>query len=102
MKNHQEDLGQDPSERPNPALTQVMPESVTVLLSRINQGDRGAFDQLVPLVYHELHRIADEPVVFGQMPSRIGLPRSARRVTSAAEYIARITRAKYSSRLRRE
>jgi RNA polymerase sigma factor (TIGR02999 family) len=38
---------------------QTITETITVLLSRINQGDRDAFDQLVPLVYHELHRIAD-------------------------------------------
>jgi RNA polymerase sigma factor (TIGR02999 family) len=34
------------------------PESVTVILSRLNGGDREAFNELVPLVYHELHRIA--------------------------------------------
>src|SRR5260370_24975458 len=34
-------------------------ESITILLSQVNGGDRDAFDQLVPLVYHELHRIAD-------------------------------------------
>jgi len=34
------------------------PEEVTTLLSRVNAGDRQAFDQLIPLVYHELHRIA--------------------------------------------
>jgi len=32
---------------------------ITELLSRVNYGDRGAFDQLIPLVYHELHRIAE-------------------------------------------
>jgi RNA polymerase sigma-70 factor (ECF subfamily) len=35
------------------------PESVTLLLSRMGRGDRGAFDRLVPLVYQELHRIAE-------------------------------------------
>ncbi len=35
------------------------PESITVLLSRVNSGDRSAFDRLIPLVYHELHRIAE-------------------------------------------
>jgi RNA polymerase sigma factor (TIGR02999 family) len=35
------------------------PESITVLLSRLNGGDRRAFDHLIPLVYHELHRIAE-------------------------------------------
>jgi len=33
-------------------------ESITVLLTRLNDGDRAAFDHLVPLVYKELHRIA--------------------------------------------
>ena len=33
-------------------------ESITVLLSRVG-GDREAFDQLIPLVYQELHRIAE-------------------------------------------
>ena len=32
--------------------------TITVLLSRMNGGDREAFNELVPLVYHELHRIA--------------------------------------------
>src|SRR5262249_27743612 len=35
------------------------PESVTRLLSRMSDGDREAFDHLVPLVYQELHRIAE-------------------------------------------
>ena len=35
------------------------PESITVLLSRVSGGGREAFDQLIPLVYHELHRIAE-------------------------------------------
>ena len=33
--------------------------SITELLSRVNRGDRSAFDDLVPLVYQELHRIAE-------------------------------------------
>src|SRR5260370_17969862 len=37
----------------------VNPESVTTLLSRVNGGEQGAFDLLVPLVYQELHRIAE-------------------------------------------
>ncbi|HTP34742.1 MAG TPA: ECF-type sigma factor [Candidatus Acidoferrales bacterium] len=32
--------------------------AITTLLVRVNGGDREAFDDLVPLVYHELHRIA--------------------------------------------
>lgn len=38
------------------------PDSITTLLSRLNGGDRGAFNDLVPLVYHELHRIAESYV----------------------------------------
>lgn len=34
-------------------------QSITVLLSRVNDGEREAFDHLVPMVYHELHRIAE-------------------------------------------
>ena len=34
-------------------------ESITTLLSRLNGGDQGAFNDLMPLVYHELHRIAE-------------------------------------------
>src|SRR5215469_15392175 len=34
-------------------------DSITILLSRVNAGDRAAFDNLVPLVYQELHRIAE-------------------------------------------
>jgi hypothetical protein len=34
------------------------PEPITDLLGRIRQGDRAAFDELMPLVYPELHRIA--------------------------------------------
>jgi RNA polymerase sigma factor (TIGR02999 family) len=37
----------------------AVPESITVLLSRVGGGDREAFDHLIPLVYHELHRIAE-------------------------------------------
>lgn len=35
------------------------PGSITVLLSRVSDGDRDAFDHLIPLVYRELHRIAE-------------------------------------------
>jgi len=34
-------------------------EPITVLLSRLSGGDRDAFDRLIPLVYQELHRIAE-------------------------------------------
>ena len=40
-------------------LTSESPDSVTRLLSRASAGDRQAFDKLVPLVYDELHRIAE-------------------------------------------
>lgn len=33
--------------------------SITQLLSQVNDGDRNAFDHLIPLVYRELHRIAE-------------------------------------------
>ena len=33
-------------------------ESVTGLIARMRSGDRSALDQLVPLVYNELHRLA--------------------------------------------
>src|SRR5579862_6224981 len=33
--------------------------TITVLLRELAGGDRGAFDQLIPLVYAELHRIAE-------------------------------------------
>jgi RNA polymerase sigma-70 factor (ECF subfamily) len=35
------------------------PEPITDLLGRIRQGDKTAFDELMPLVYPELHRIAE-------------------------------------------
>ncbi len=38
---------------PSPA-----PPSITLLLARIRDGDAGAVDQMLPLVYHELHRLA--------------------------------------------
>jgi len=34
-------------------------ESITVLLSRMNTGDPQAFTNLVPLIYKDLHRIAE-------------------------------------------
>jgi RNA polymerase sigma-70 factor, ECF subfamily len=34
-------------------------ESVTALLKQLSRGDRGVLDELVPLVYHELHQIAE-------------------------------------------
>jgi RNA polymerase sigma factor (TIGR02999 family) len=32
--------------------------AITTLLIRVSRGERDAYDDLVPLVYHELHRIA--------------------------------------------
>jgi RNA polymerase sigma-70 factor (ECF subfamily) len=37
----------------------ALPSSITSLLSDVNGGDREAFRELIPLVYRELHRIAD-------------------------------------------
>ncbi len=45
-------------ERASTPAAEPPPESVTTLLSRMNRGDRDAFDHLIPLVYRELHRIA--------------------------------------------
>jgi RNA polymerase sigma factor (TIGR02999 family) len=41
----------DPTEGPGPEL-------ITLLLGRVREGDREALDQLLPLVYSELHRLA--------------------------------------------
>jgi RNA polymerase sigma factor (TIGR02999 family) len=35
------------------------PQSVSRLLQELGAGNRGAFDELLPLVYDELHRIAE-------------------------------------------
>jgi RNA polymerase sigma-70 factor (ECF subfamily) len=35
------------------------PLAITALLSRVSGGDREAFDDLMPLVYEQLHRIAE-------------------------------------------
>jgi RNA polymerase sigma factor (TIGR02999 family) len=45
--------GQNMHGQPAPSFGEI-----TTLLSRVNRGDRDAFDDLVPLVYRELHRIA--------------------------------------------
>src|SRR5256885_4616655 len=58
MTYQQQNFAQDSSGAP-PLPCRGTPESITVLLSRINDGDRSAFDCLVPLVYDELHRIAE-------------------------------------------
>ena len=36
-----------------------MAQSVTALLKQLGKGDRAVLDELVPLVYHELHQIAE-------------------------------------------
>ena len=38
---------------------QVMSGEITTLLGRVKAGDRSALDELVPLVYGELHRVAE-------------------------------------------
>ncbi len=45
-------------EKPWEPVDKPLSDSITLLLSRVNHGDRDAFDLLVPLVYQELHRIA--------------------------------------------
>jgi len=44
------------------SLGEFRDEEITGLLSRVNHGDREALDQLIPLVYHDLHRIAESYV----------------------------------------
>ena len=36
-----------------------MPSSITELIASLREGDRTALDQLVPMVYSELHQIAE-------------------------------------------
>ncbi len=43
---------------PESPTPQLDPEAVTRLLKRLSGGDREAFDQLVPLVYDQLRRLA--------------------------------------------
>jgi RNA polymerase sigma factor (TIGR02999 family) len=38
---------------------QTIPDSITTLLAHASAGDREAFDRVFPLVYSELHRIAE-------------------------------------------
>jgi len=61
-------LADEALEQPGPPLVtrssegsvgDPLPQSFTVLLSRINEGDPQAFDQLFPMVYRELHHIAE-------------------------------------------
>jgi RNA polymerase sigma factor (TIGR02999 family) len=53
------ELERDISGEPKAWPAEGAPESITVLLSRVNDGDRLALNHLMPLVYQELHRIAD-------------------------------------------
>src|SRR5258708_7564711 len=39
-------------------MTTSSPQGITQLLERWSQGDKEALDQLMPLVYNELHRLA--------------------------------------------
>ena len=43
----------------SPSASNTARESITGLLSRLSDGDRAAFDRLIPLVYQELHGIAE-------------------------------------------
>ena len=38
----------------------IAPNQVTVLLRKWSEGDEGALEQLTPLVYDELHRLAHQ------------------------------------------
>lgn len=42
----------------NQQMAKSSSESITQLLARLNQGDKNALEQLIPLVYDELHRLA--------------------------------------------
>lgn len=53
MADCQLNYGQALSSLPAPSFG-----AITTLLSRVNRGDQDAFNNLVPLVYQELHRIA--------------------------------------------
>src|SRR5436190_985659 len=46
-------------ERDRRMATTRAPEGVTVLLERWSRGDEDALNQLMPLVYDELHRLAE-------------------------------------------
>lgn len=46
------------SSRPRARSHPVQPDEVTPLLQRLNQGDSSAAEQLLPLVYDELRRLA--------------------------------------------
>src|SRR2546427_12185808 len=39
-------------------MTALLPSEITQLLVRSSQGDKAALDQLLPLVYQELRRLA--------------------------------------------
>lgn len=42
----------------NKQMAQSSSKSITQLLAKLNQGDKNALEQLMPLVYDELHRLA--------------------------------------------
>jgi len=60
MLNSDRNIGQQPRVDISGLLSvrRTAPESITVLLSRVSGGDREAFNNLIPLVYQELRRIA--------------------------------------------
>jgi RNA polymerase sigma-70 factor, ECF subfamily len=49
----------DYEQPPNAGAVEPEADSITALLLRLNRGDRAAFNRLMPLVYPELHRIAE-------------------------------------------
>ena len=44
-------------------------EGITQLLIRWGEGDQAALDELMPLVYNELHRLASNYTAHGHQPS---------------------------------
>src|SRR5579859_3583436 len=53
----------------------TMQEPVTALLKRLSDGDRGVLDDLIPIVYRELHNIA-QGYMFRELPGHTLQPTS--------------------------
>ncbi|MFN0111752.1 MAG: ECF-type sigma factor, partial [Blastocatellia bacterium] len=51
-------------------MTQTSPPTMTQLLVAWNQGDQSALEQLKPLVYRELHRLA-HGYLAGERPGHV-------------------------------
>lgn len=51
-------------------MTPTSPPTITQLLAAWNQGDQSALDQLTPLVYRELHRLA-HGYLAGERPGHV-------------------------------